>query len=221
MKRPEQVPEGAERVTDSALSLANTYDGYTIATREEYEHSADHLRGIKGAFKRVEAERRAITVPMNESKAAVMDFFKTFTDRLTRAEKAVKSAMVSFQRAEQLKLAAQLKLEEERADRERQRLAKLAEKAHARGDAKKMAQFEDRADMVAAAPVEATPVPKTEGVSMRKVWRHRIADAAIVPDQYKIVDDNAIAAVVKALGSRTSIPGVEVWEDTIVAAGTK
>ncbi len=41
---------------------------------------------------------------------------------------------------------------------------------------------------------------------------------ALVPRQYMIPDTAAIGRVVAALGHRASIPGVEVYEETVIAA---
>ena len=72
-----------------------------------------------------------------------------------------------------------------------------------------------------AAPVVHVPpaAPKLAAVSARKVWKYRVVNEALIPRQYLTVDHAAIGRVVSALGGRAKIPGIEVYEETVIAAG--
>ena len=56
-----------------------------------------------------------------------------------------------------------------------------------------------------------TPVA---GMSVRKSWTYEIVDAGLVPREYLMVDEKKLAAVVKAMGEATNIPGVRVMMAT-------
>lgn len=69
------------------------------------------------------------------------------------------------------------------------------------------------------AKVEQTTRTTTgAGLTVRKVWRHRVTNKAAVPAYYLMVDDAAISAAV-AKGVRT-IDGVEIYEEPIGAITT-
>ncbi len=63
---------------------------------------------------------------------------------------------------------------------------------------------------------EAAPV--AAGVSMRTVKRWAVADESQVPDSFWILDESTIGGFIRAGGT---IPGIRVWEETSVAAGTR
>lgn len=58
-------------------------------------------------------------------------------------------------------------------------------------------------------------VPEVEGFSTRKDWSFVIEDASKIPDEYKVIDEKKIRAVVKALKDQCKIPGVRVFEKEI------
>lgn len=49
----------------------------------------------------------------------------------------------------------------------------------------------------------------------RTEWKWRVVDPALVPDQYKVIDDKAVTQVVKGLKERTQIPGIKVFSVTV------
>lgn len=58
--------------------------------------------------------------------------------------------------------------------------------------------------------VEATP--EIAGVSYATIIDFEITDPVAIPEQYKIIDEKAIRAAVRASGLATKIPGVRVYE---------
>lgn len=70
------------------------------------------------------------------------------------------------------------------------------------------------APVVSVAPVvvPAMSQVKVEGQgSMVEKWFFEITDASIIPDEYKVINENAIGKVVDALKGATKIPGVKPY----------
>jgi len=53
----------------------------------------------------------------------------------------------------------------------------------------------------------------------QKLLKYRVVNEALIPRQYLTVDHAAVGRVVSALGGRAKIPGIEVYEETVIAAG--
>lgn len=60
----------------------------------------------------------------------------------------------------------------------------------------------------------AAAVPKQAGSVVKPVWKFAIENEALVPAEYRVVDESKIRKVVNALGSAANIPGVKVWQET-------
>jgi len=64
-------------------------------------------------------------------------------------------------------------------------------------------------DMV---PEKIQATPEISGVRYATVIDFEVVDKKAIPDEYKIVDEKAIRAMVRARGMDTEIPGVRVFE---------
>ena len=143
--------------------------------------------------------------------------WKTLTGRredvlapLRRAKLALSSAIGHFKseqerkrREAEAKVQAELKkLEEEN----RLRVAEELEKA-GQGQA---------AEALIDAPIVTPPVvlPKIETDShTRTNWKFRIVNVDLIPRFYLIVDEKRIGQIVRANKDKTSIPGIEIYEE--------
>ena len=117
-----QLTQQSEAALSSARDLV-------IDSADMYQIAADELKEIKALQKRIEEKRTAITGPLNGVLKAVNDLFRAPAAFLTQAEAAVKKPMVEWM-TEQERLAAVARREaEEKARRERERLADIQRKA--------------------------------------------------------------------------------------------
>jgi len=66
-------------------------------------------------------------------------------------------------------------------------------------------------------PIERAP--KTEGVKVRTIWKHRIIDASKVPDDFKIIDEKRLAQYARAMKSQAKVSGVQFYEERGTAFG--
>jgi hypothetical protein len=207
-----------KKVTESAVVLADQYDVFTVSTDEEYENGADHLKGIKDAQKTVEAERKKITDPLFQAKKNADAFFKQFTDKLALAESNIKAGLLEYAKKKEAEQREAQRIANEKAEKERKRLARLQENAEKRGDTEKADQFGDRAAATMPETVEQKTPPKVSGIATKEVWKYEITDPSLVPDQYKVIDEKRIAGVVRSLKGDTEIPGVRVYAEKQMAS---
>jgi len=99
-----------------------------IKTQEQYEVAGNHLVSLKGRIKELEAERKAITQPINDGVKRINNLFKGATDRLEEASLAIQVPMKAYV----LELDRLRREEEERARKEKERLeAEARERAAA------------------------------------------------------------------------------------------
>lgn len=204
-------------VAKQVESLAESVETFECKDAATYEGGADVLKTIKGLHREVEGQRKAITQPLNDAKKQVMDLFRPLTDTLSQAERTIKQRLVAW-KSEQDRIAREEQRKAEaKAQRERERLQKQADEAAAKGREDRAQTLQDRAASTVAAPPPPA-APKVSGVQTRTVWRFRVVDASKVPDKYKVVDEKKIGGVVRALKGDTEIPGVEVWEESTMAA---
>jgi len=204
-------------VAKQVESLAEQVDTFEVTTAEHYESGAEVLKTIKGLAKEVEDQRKKITSPLDQAKRQVMDLFRPLTESLAGAERKLKQRLVAWSSEQDRIRREEQRKAEEKARRERERLTKQAEEARQKGREDRAQTLEDRAVSTVAAPPPPA-APKVAGVQTRTVWRFRITDPAKVPDKYKIVDEKRIGGVVRALKGDTEIPGIEVWEESTMAA---
>ena len=171
----------AQAAPEQAQHWLQVAQSYQIDDDDMYAAAGDELRNIVTMARDIEAQRKAITAPMDEAKRRVMDFFRVPLDRLGQAESTLKASMAGYQRlqlqraaaeqrraqeaaAEQRRAqeaaAAEQRAAEAAAQAERDRLQAEAEAQMQRaidtGDAQAIAQAEQT--MAAAAAVQAAPV---------------------------------------------------------------
>jgi len=75
----------------------------------------------------------------------------------------------------------------------------------------------DKAAAVVAQKVEAY-IPPVVGQSSRTVWRGRVVNKVLLPDDYKIVDQAMIDKMAQASKGQIPIPGVEFYAEQIMSA---
>jgi len=68
--------------------------------------------------------------------------------------------------------------------------------------------------------VVASEVPKAEGISVRKIWKARVVNSALVPREYLMVNEQALGNLARSLKELATLAGVEFYceESTSVSA---
>lgn len=164
----------------------------------------------------------------------VGEMFDPFVDALHKLHKMAVAMRAQFlnpieasKRALFEKRAVYRKEQERLAQEERDRQAEILRKAQAK-DLTKEAKREEKAgntevatvlrEQAATLPAPVIPVapavPKQSGSVVKPVWKFAVENEALVPAEYRVVDESKIRKVVNALGSAANIPGVKVWQET-------
>lgn len=154
---------------------------------------------IKGEIKCVEAQWEPLVKSAHATHKLATALRNNEAEPLIAAEASLKKMIADYQVAQ----AKAMREAEERMT------AQLQAEAREAGVAP---------EQLSGLAVVAPPPAKVAGVSTRVVWKHRIIDEALIPREYLVPNEKAIAGVVASLGPQAKIPGVEVYEDTIVSA---
>lgn len=201
------------------------------ALRKSMTRPLDEAKRTIMDFFRAPEERLA------QAESGIKRAMASFAEAQERARREEQRRLDEAARAERERLARQAAEAEAKARAEQDRLRREAEEAAAAGRAAEAAKLAARAEKVeeraaakvetlqlreamVVAPVVAREPPKVTGVSTREVWKFRVTNAALVPDQYKVIDEARIRKVVQALKGDAAIPGVEVWSERQIAAGS-
>jgi hypothetical protein len=218
------LPDQAE-VTGRAEMKLREAENYSITTPVMAEAAAEDLRKIKALSKELEENRKAITKPLDDEKAGIMDFYRPAQTFLGDAEGLLKRKLMNYQAdQERIRREAQAKAEAE-ARKERERLEKQAQKAEASGKAEQAEALRENATLVSTNVVQEAP--KLTGIATRTIWRGRVIDKhALVsaalsrPDIMSliVIDESALNKLATALKDNLNIPGAEAYSDTQMSA---
>ena len=178
-------------------------------------------------------------VPLSKLKAADtvcererLIFFKEQERiRLEQEEKLRKAAEAEEARKRKIKeeQEAAWREKEEAARKEAERLEKAgkeAEAAKAREEQERAAEkakerAQEAAEVQVVAPVLASTVEKTAGISGRKNWKFEIIDENAIPRKYLQPNLVQIGKEVRAAGDTLSIPGIRIYPDEKEVVRTK
>jgi hypothetical protein len=220
--------------TLGAITKIENADAETLAV--------DGLAFVQSIGRNLERARKELVDPLNKKVRDVNDGFRPLIDRTTKAEDAIKKALIDWRRRERDRIAAeQLRVQRENEERERAAAEKIAkdaaavvettvDKAKAAGftedEADELAAME-AADVVAAAPaplreVAPAPIANTTKATLgkavgRMVWKFRITNPLLVPRAYCSVDETAIRRAVAAGIRNPDMPGVDIYEEEQIA----
>jgi hypothetical protein len=198
-----ETPEVSTAVNTArkALEIASAFK---VDSDTMYEMAGSELKEIKAKRNQLDALRKSMTAPLDESKKKIMDFFRQPLDWLDDAEAAIKRGMLTFKQAQERK---------EREERER-----AAAEAKRIADEIKAKNPDAPPPVVIVAPPVTKAPPKVSGVSTRLVWKARVTDLLLVPREYLVVDEAKLGAMARATKGTVSIPGVEFYSEEVMAA---
>lgn len=238
------IPDTTEIVqqTEDVVSRANAV---IVTSSETRADACEYTRGVKTVRKRIAEHFKpsiaAAYAAHKAAKKAMDDLDKPLAD----AEKILKGKLGFYDTVEERKRtdeeerlrAIARKQEEERRITEAERLeaeaeAKRAEAERALDEGKHLTaelkqheakEMTQAADATLAAPIPEptvyvpTTVLRTLGVQTKQLWKHRVTNVALVPREYMIPDDKALAAIARAQRARAEIPGVCFYPEPNVA----
>jgi hypothetical protein len=216
-ERLKSVKAAQKRLEDKRTAITRPMQTSLKAVLDLFRTPGDTLKQaedtIKSKLNGYTAEQERIR---REQQAKLDAEAKAERDRLQRlADEAAAKARAEEKRLrDEAEEAAAAGRAEEAAKLEA-KAAKVVEKADV-----KAAQLQDRA-AATVAPVIASNRPVVAGISSRQVWKHRVTQPSLVPDEYKLIDDAKLGAYGRAMKQDAKVPGVEFYPEDVMAAGRR
>lgn len=190
------TPPDEGRIQKRAQSFLSMVNTMTVDSDQDYELAAGELKGIKGAWATMEADRTSFTGPLNKVLDALNARFQPHLKTLKAAEQIIKDKMLGYTAAQERIAAEARRKAEEAAAAERKRLADEARAIEqaAVNEARRMAAIEQQ--RIAAEQAEARRLEKIEAE----------ARAAGDAEAARIAQENAAAqrAQAAALAAQTA-----------------
>lgn len=223
MTKAIEIPKEAQELATDAKSALELAEKVVIDTNDGYEQAAGMFKEINEKIKAMDAKRKSMTKPLDESKKRIMDFFRGPIDFLEKAKKTVKRAMIVYQdKLEQDRIEAQ-KEADRLAEKEAKYQAGLAEKRAARaekkGDIDKAEEIrEEKEEIHVVAPIVASMKPKSKGVAIRENWSAKVVDKKALikavaegraPETLIIVDMKVANQMARALKGSMGFDGLK------------
>ena len=194
----------------------------TIADAQQMDEAGALLRSIKTRAKELEEKRFELTRPLDTAKANIMALFKPVADKLANGERLIKTGIINYERAiaeenRRLQEIADKQAAEE-AERKKVAILRDAEAAMAEDKPELALAYVNRAEDVKPMPVNVAANRRPSGISLKKEWVHEVIDPKLVPDEYKVIDEQGLARYAKARKEKAQVAGVRFYEREVVAA---
>lgn len=184
----------------------------------------EFLLGIKALQREIDSTFDPIIQATHDAHKKALAQKKKFEDPIIQAERMVKPKIGAYLQ-EQERIRREAEEAARRAEWERKRaeeeVLRKAMEAEAKGKAKEAKKIiEEAAKIEQTAP--ALPIipqrQQTQGITMREVWKFEITDSKLIPREYLMPDIVRIGKIVQACKGETSIPGIRVYSEKIIAA---
>ncbi|MBS3928035.1 MAG: hypothetical protein KGZ65_06185 [Sphingomonadales bacterium] len=235
--------ERAERAVtiNPYIEAAHTME---IATEADATEAAECIGDLTRFAKEAEARRKELKAPIIKWGKEIDAYFKAIIQPLTDARAVLEPKILDYR----AKVQAEIDAENARIEAERQRQQELEDERQrkiAAEAAQQLAEAEASGNEAAAKVAERnlavaaevkTVAPAVEplkqastikadngaSASVRKTWKHTITDPMQVPREYLIVDEKAIAKVIRQHSdpSQLEIPGVKIEQVQSLAVRT-
>jgi len=184
------------------------------------------LRGIKGLLGKIADTFDPIIKQAHEAHRLAIEQRKKHEEPLLQAERIIKAEMGRYLTEQaRIRQEAEEKARREAAEAERKRLAAMqaaidAENAGKAEEAEK--HFEESIAIEPPKPIIPEPA-KAQGTFLRKELKWRVVDLNAVPREFLMLDRQKVEAIFRILreGNRNmAIPGIEVYEESVVVSRT-
>ena len=198
----------------TVLSYPDKAKQLTIKTPYDYTVAGEFVKAIGALKKEVEESFRPQILQAHNLHKSLIREMDRHLEPLQIASLTVRRLMISWDAHQEL-----LRREEELLLQELARKAEEEAQLAAALEAEANGQKEE-AEAIMDEPVYVPPiivkkdVPKVAGVVFRTIWKWRLNDIKKVPDDYKILDEVKIGAVVRARKQVGEvIPGIEAYSE--------
>jgi hypothetical protein len=180
-----------------------------ITNQAELDALGAGVKSVKSRLKEIEAWEHSYTRPLLAVVESYREHARPAKQAYAQLEQAIKNRMLRYRN------------ECKALEDEARRVAHAAQlAAHQAAQAGQGQQAQALQTTAFRAMQAAAPALVTAGVGTTKTWAVRVVDKALVPEQFKVVDEAALVAHVRALngpasGASTSppvgVPDVEIY----------
>lgn len=220
VKRMEQFTE-ATALLDSVLP--QTRGVKEVTDEDSASEAAGVLAAVAKATKKIDQLRLAATAPYRGSTETINTEFKELLSPVQAVETRLREEIKKFEEArrqreeDEARQRAKEQADAEEAARKQREAHERAVEEAAKADEPPPPPPEPiAAPAPAPAPREkATRVTGAGTISTKTVWKWEIIDAALVPAEYRVIDETALTKAVK--GGARSIPGVRIYPDESIS----
>jgi hypothetical protein len=215
--------EQVEHIRASVAPVVAKAAAMVISTPADYSGAADFLKTLKAAQRNVADFFAPMKAKAHEAHKAITATETETMKPLVEAESYAKRKMLTYQtEQEAIRQAEQQRLQAEadaQARAEQDRLLRLAE---SRKTPEKQAEYREAAAAVIAPVVQiASTTPVIAGQSIRKTWRARVVNQALVPREWLVVNEKALDAFARATSGGVAVAGVEMYQETTLSSSSK
>ena len=209
----------ATRIVDIVKLSARTIDlkakaeAIEVKTDEQESGAADILKEIKLIGTEAEALRKEKVNPFNALVKRINDVFRPVTADLESAEGTIKNKVLTYRQYKE-----RLRQEEERKREEEYR--RKVEEERKKAEAQKEA-FVPPSPPPIIIPMENKVSGSSGSLSTRKVWRFKVVDIALVPDEFKVIDETAVRSRIMNMNANKvepKISGLEIYQEETIAS---
>ncbi len=171
-----------------------------ISSNEDMEKGTDLLNAVKQIKTAITERKEQITRPLMTALASARDLFKPLETGHAEAEKTIKAKMLAFSESEQTRI-----------DTDKDRIQKRVEKG--------TMKVETALDKLENLGEVGKSFSGDSGkVSIRVIRKVRVVDETLLPREYLVPDLKKITQ--DALQGKL-IPGIDIYEEKVVAAGSR
>lgn len=217
-------------IENKIMTITERAAGLVIATDADYLAAGDWFKQIKDILKVIDASFDPTIEAAHATHKAALAAKKKHADPLLAAQRVINGKVAAYSQA---KAAEARRIEAERMAEARKKAEAEAAIRRKEEEDRRLSEAQvlqdagqaEAAEILVSAPVviETAPVvieaapgaPKIEGLHFRSVWKFRVLNKTSVPEEYKVVDEKAVGAVVRAMKQNTRIPGIEIYEEKI------
>jgi hypothetical protein len=209
-------------VEAEVLPVARQAQALVVRNSEEHLACVDYLKLNKAAQKRVHDVLDPIVEAAHSAHKAATALRNRILDPILAGERQAKQVDRDWQLAEEEKRLAEQRALQAKADAQA-----AAERARLEKDAAKLKTPELKAARMEQAAAIVAPVVHVErtvesaGTTIKKTWKCRVVDAALVPREWMTVNQQALDAFARATKGAMPVAGCEMYEDSSISVRTK
>jgi hypothetical protein len=180
--------------------------------------ASEFLVNIQSRMKQIKAKWFKLIDPIHQAHKRLCEARDNCLQPFEDVSTSLRSELTMY-RAEAEK---RRRVEQEAAEAELRRRLEEANKQRAR-DAEAFGTKEESVKVMAAPIVVPTiilppAIPKTNGVSFRTVWKHRVVDESKIPREFLLVDVSKLTKYATAMKEGAKVDGVEFYPEQVLTA---